>query len=96
MVSLNDLMSLREQILRLAESHGAGNVRVFGSVARGEMVASSDVDILVRMSPDRSLIDRIALIHDLEDMLHSSVDVVNERILHPEIRDSVLAEAIEL
>lgn len=96
MVSLNDIQFQRERILEIAQRHGASHVRVFGSVSRGSETQASDIDLLVCMAPDRSLLDRIALIHDLEDLLHNSVDVVNERALHPEIRDEVLAEAVEL
>jgi predicted nucleotidyltransferase len=96
MVSLNDIQSQRERILEIARRHGASRVRIFGSVSRGVETSTSDIDLLVCMAPDRSLLDRIALIHDLEDLLHNSVDVVNERALHPEIRDDVLAEAVEL
>jgi hypothetical protein len=96
MVTLNDIRSRREQILEVATRHGASRVRIFGSVSRGQASPDSDIDLLVHMSEDRSLLDRIALIHDLEDMLGSSVDVVNDRALHPEIREAVLAEAVEL
>ncbi|MBN1555275.1 MAG: nucleotidyltransferase family protein [Phycisphaerae bacterium] len=96
MVSLNDIQSQRERILEIARRHGASHVRIFGSVSRGRATQASDIDLLVTMAPDRSLLDRIALIHELEDLLRNPVDVVNERALHPEIRDEVLAEAVEL
>jgi predicted nucleotidyltransferase len=96
MVSLNDIQSQREQILEIAARHGASHVRVFGSVSRGDANPTSDIDLLVHMDETRSLLDRIALIHDLEDLLASSVEVVNDRALHPVIRDEVLAEAVEL
>jgi uncharacterized protein len=72
------------------------NIRVFGSVARGSDSASSDVDLLVDMEPGHSLIDRIALIQDLEDLLGHPVDVANPRTLHEQIRDQVMAEAVPL
>ena len=96
MVSMSDIQSQRERILEIARQHGASHVRIFGSVSRGSESSTSDIDLLVSMAPNRSLLDRIALIHDLEDLLHNSVDVVNERALHPVIRDEVLAEAVEL
>jgi predicted nucleotidyltransferase len=80
-------------ILKLARQHGASNVRVFGSVARGQATEESDLDLLVDLEPDRSLLDRIALIQDLEDALGISVDVVTEKALHPAIRDRILAQA---
>ncbi len=93
---MNNILDRREEILRIAAQYGASNIRVFGSVVRGEAGEGSDLDILVHLEDDRSLLDHIALMHELEDLLHSSVDVVNERALHPEIRDEVLAEAVAL
>jgi hypothetical protein len=96
MVTLSSIRDRREEILRLAEAHGALHVRVFGSVARGQAGEGSDIDLLVEMAPDRSLLDRIGLMNDLEELLGGSVDVVNERALHEAVRDEVLAEAVEL
>ena len=90
------LKDQREDILRIARKHGARNVRVFGSVARGEARADSDVDFLVEMEPGRSLLDHVALIQDLEDQLGVKVDVVTEKALHQYIRDRVLREAVPL
>jgi len=87
------LASKREEILRTAAKHGASNVRVFGSVARGEAGPESDVDLLVELEPGRSLLDHVALLQDLEDILCLKVDVVNEKALHDRIRDRVLREA---
>jgi predicted nucleotidyltransferase len=86
----------RETILHLAHKHGARAVRVFGSAARGKVKAGSDIDILVVMDSDRSLLDRIALQQDLEDALGRPVDVVNEAALPARIRDRVLEETIAL
>lgn len=87
------LASKRVEILRIAAKHGASNVRVFGSAARGEAGPESDVDLLVQMEPGRSLLDHVALLQDLEDMLSRKVDVVNEKALHHSIRDRVMREA---
>ena len=87
------LKSKRQEILAIAAKHGARNLRVFGSVARGEAGPESDLDILVEMEPGRSLMDHVALMQDLEDLLQRKVDVVSERALHWYIRDQVLAEA---
>lgn len=83
----------REDILRLAALHGARNVRVFGSVARGESGSESDVDLLVDLEPGRSLFDLGALLMDLQDMLGRRVDVVTEGALHWYIKDRVMREA---
>jgi predicted nucleotidyltransferase len=96
MVSLSNIQSRRETILRIAAQHGASNVRVFGSVARGEAGAGSDLDLLVTLDADRSLLDHVALAQDLEDLLGCRVDVVNERALHRLISQRVLAEAVPL
>jgi predicted nucleotidyltransferase len=86
----------REDILRLAHEHGARNVRVFGSAARGEETEDSDVDVLVEMEDGRSLVDHVALKQDLEELLGQKVDVVTEASLHPRMRDRVLREAVPL
>ena len=86
----------RADILRLAAQHGARNVRVFGSVARGEARPDSDIDVLVDFEPGRTLLDRIGLMQDLEDLLGRKVDVVTEKTLHRMIRQQVLAQAVQL
>ena len=90
------LKEKREEILRIAHGHGARNVRVFGSVARGEAKPGSDVDVLVEMEPGRSLLDIIAIKQDLEDLLGRKVDVVTEAAVSPYIRDAVFKGAISL
>ena len=96
MLSLDELRQRRADILRIAAKHGAGDVRVFGSLVRGEAREDSDVDLLVRMDEDRSLLDRIGLMQELEDVLQCKVEVVNERALHRLLRDRVLAEGVAL
>lgn len=90
------LREKREEILLIAAQHGARNVRVFGSVARGEVGPESDLDLLVEMDPGRSLLDHVALVQDLSDLLGIEVDVVTERALHWHVRDGVLNEAVPL
>ncbi len=87
------LETKREVILDTAARHGAYNVRVFGSVARGEADEESDVDFLVNMETGRSLFDLGALLMDLQDLLARDVDVVTEAGLRPRIRQRVLSEA---
>lgn len=81
---------------RIAAAHGADNVRVFGSVGRGEQDVSSDLDLLVDMAEGRSLFDLIALANDLEESLGVEVDVVTEASLSPYIREQVVDEAVVL
>jgi predicted nucleotidyltransferase len=90
------LQEKREAILQIAARHGARNIRVFGSVARGEADAQSDIDFLVDLEPGRSLLDLGGLLMDLQDLLGQNVDVVTERGLKPRIRERVLNEAIML
>jgi uncharacterized protein len=90
------LCTKREDILRIAKNYGAYNVRVFGSVARGEADSESDIDLLVNMEPGRSLLDLCGLLADLEDLLGCNVDVVTEDGLRERIRARVLKEAVAL
>ena len=83
-------------MLRIAAAHGASNVRVFGSVGRGERGALSDLDLLVDMAEGRSLFDLIALSNDLQESLGINADVLTEASLSPYIRDRVLDEAVAL
>ncbi len=83
----------REDILRLAARHGAHSVRLFGSVGRGEAGPDSDVDFLVEMGPERTLLDFSGLRLDLQDLLGRNVDLVESEGLRGTIRDHVLAEA---
>lgn len=88
-----DLKSKRDEIIRLATTHGARNLRLFGSVARGEDRPDSDIDLLVDMDPERSLLDLVALGQDLEELLHRKVDVLTAVSVHPTLRDRILSEA---
>ena len=90
------LQGKRAEILRLAESHGARNVRLFGSAARGEAQPESDIDFLVEMEEGRSLLDLVGLWQDLEELLGRGVDVVEPEGLHWYIRERVLKEAVPL
>ena len=91
--TLEELRARRDEILEIAASCGARNVRVFGSVARGDADGWSDVDFLVEMEPGRSLFDMGELLMDLQDLLGVEVDVVTEKGLRERIRPRVLAEA---
>jgi predicted nucleotidyltransferase len=86
----------RADILRLAASHGAVNVRVFGSAARGDVGPDSDYDLLVDTGPVRTPFFPGGLVADLEELLGRRVDVVTEQALHAHIRDRVLEESVPL
>ena len=84
------------EILRIAAKHGARNVRVFGSVARGEADERSDIDLIVEFEPERSLLDHAALWLELQELLGCKVDVVSDRAIKPRIRERVLRDAVPL
>ena len=86
----------REEILRLAQRRGAHSLRVFGSVARGEAIESSDLDLLVAREPGRSLLDHAGLVEDLQELLGMKVHVGTEKSLHWYVRDRILREATPL
>jgi predicted nucleotidyltransferase len=86
----------RQDIIRICEKHGAHAIRVFGSVVRGEDDTGSDIDFLVELEQGRSLLDVVALIQDLEELLGRPVDVVEPEGIHWYIRDRVLKEAVPL
>lgn len=90
------LKEKREEILRIAAKYGARNIRLFGSVARGEADDVSDIDFLVEMEPGKSLFDLGGLQFELESLLGCRVDVVTERGLKARIRERVLHEAVLL
>lgn len=92
----DQLQERRAEIIAIAAKHGAYNVRIFGSVARNESDSASDLDLLVDMGPERSLLDLGGLLMDLQELLGCQVDVVTEKGLRGRIRERVLKEAIDL
>ncbi len=95
-MDMQALKEKRDEILQIAAKHGARKVRIFGSVARGEADAASDLDVLVEMEPGRSLLDLGGLLMELQDLLGCHVDVVTEKGLRDRIRERVLREAVAL
>jgi predicted nucleotidyltransferase len=97
MMGIDELLGQKRQdILRLAAQHGAYNVRVFGSAARGEASPESDVDFLVEVGPAHSAWFPAGLVADLENLLGRRVDVLTQEAIHWYIRDRVLKEAVAL
>ena len=86
----------REEMLNLAKKHGAVSLRVFGSFARGEEQANSDIDLLVELEPGRSLLDLVAIKQGIEDLSRRKVDIVTEAALSPYIREEILRQAVFL
>ena len=95
-MALESLVRFRREILDMAARHGARNIRVFGSVARGDDRPDSDVDLLVAVEPGRTLLDVIALEQDLQELLGRRVDVLTEGGLSPYLQERILAEAASL
>lgn len=96
-VTLGELRgSKRAEILRIARKYGARNIRVFGSVARGEAKAGSDVDLLVDLDPDRTLMDLGGLLMELCETLQAPVDVATEAMLRPPARAQAARDAVPL
>lgn len=83
----------RKEILRISAAHGAQNVRVFGSVSRGEAQEQSDIDLLVEMQAGRSLFDLVALGQELEELLGRRVDILTDGGISPYLKDRIYAEA---
>ena len=96
-MSLKQLLAeRREEILTIAAKHGASNVRIIGSVARGEDDEKSDIDLLVHMEKGRSLFDLGGLLMDLQDLLQHKVDLATEKGLRSRVREHVMKDAIPL
>lgn len=86
----------RQEILEIINRYGASNVRIFGSVARGDDTVHSDIDFLVELKPDCTLLEQIGLMQSLEDLLECKIDLVETETLHPLIKEQILQEAIPL
>ena len=96
-MSLEELLKKnKNRIMKIAQKYGAKNIRVFGSVARHQATASSDIDLLVDMEPDRSLFDMGGFLSEAQKILGCRVDVFTEKMLRKRIRTTVLKEAIKL
>ena len=96
MITRETLRQKREEILAIGRRYGAHDIRIFGSVARGDAGESSDLDLIVRFDPDRSLFDHGGLLMDLQELLGVKVDVISEAGMRERFRDHVLKEAIPL
>ncbi len=93
MGELQIVQQRKKEIIAVARAHGLVNVRVFGSVARGEDTAQSDIDLLVDLEKGRTLLDLGGALVQLQDLLGRRVDIVTERGLHWYLREKILREA---
>ncbi len=96
MITQETIRQKRDAILQIAARYGAHDIRVFGSVARGDATEASDLDLIVRFDPGRSLLDHGGLIMDLRDLLGMKVDVIDEEGMRDRFRNHVMKEAIPL
>ena len=96
MITQAIVLQHRDAILAIARRYGASDVRMFGSVARGDSTESSDLDLIVRFEPDRSLFDHGSLLMDLQDLLGVKVDVISEGGMRERFRKHVMGEAVPL
>jgi predicted nucleotidyltransferase len=95
-MTLDELRVRRKVIATIARRYGAHDLRVFGSIVRGEADAESDVDFLVELEPGRSVLDLGGLLMDLQEYLHCRVDVMTPAMLKPRVREPALREATPL
>jgi predicted nucleotidyltransferase len=95
-ITLDSIRARRADILEIAKRHGARNVRVFGSVARGDAIETSDVDFLVQLDPERTLLDQGGLLMDLTSLFGMKVDVIEDGQLSGRFGRIVTAEAVPL
>ena len=96
MITKDDIRKRRDEIIAVARRYGASDVRIFGSVARGDATDNSDVDFIVRFDPDRSLFDHGGLIVELEELLRVKVDVISEGGMRDRFRDHIMKEIVPL
>ncbi len=95
-ITLENIKAKKANIISLCQRYHAENIRVFGSVARGESTDNSDIDFLVSFLPNASLFDQAGLIEDLSSLFESKVDVVSERAVNPRLQQIINSEALPL
>ncbi len=95
-LNFNELQKYKTQILALCQQYHASNIKVFGSVARNEAHANSDVDLLIDLPPYTSALDFVALQRELSGLLQCKVDLILSETIHPYLKDRILKEAIPL
>jgi predicted nucleotidyltransferase len=96
MLTKDDIRRRRAEIIEVANRYGAFDIRLFGSIARGDATEDSDLDFIVRFEPGRSLLDHGGLVMDLRDLLGRPVDVIDDDGMRPRFREHVMKEAIPL
>ena len=95
-MSLTKLKKYKKEILKIASLHGVKNIKVFGSVARGEQNQNSDIDFVVEMKKGKTILNRIALMQDLKNLLGQEVDVVTYKSLRERIKQDIIKDSVEI
>jgi uncharacterized protein len=96
MITKDEILKRRDEIMAVARRYGASDIRLFGSIARGDANENSDIDFIVRFEPGRSLFDHGGLVMDLMDLLGVKVDVVSEGGIRGRWHDHLMREAMPL
>ena len=96
MITIDTLRNKKDKIYKILEQYHAENIRVFGSVARGDSTEASDIDFLVKFLPNASLFDQVGMIDDLTVLLDCNVDVVSDRALNQYLSPKILNEAVPI
>jgi len=96
MIDQQIIRAKRPAILEIAHRYGARDIRIFGSVARGDQTETSDLDLIVRFDTGRTLFDQGGLLMELQDLLGVKVDIISERGMRPRFREQVMKEAVPL
>ena len=96
MITKDEILKRREEIIAVAKRYGASDIRIFGSVARGDTTENSDLDLIVRFEPGRTLLDHGGLLMDLRDLLRIKVDVIDEGALSGRFEQIARREAVPL
>lgn len=96
MITRDTIREHREAILAIARRYGASDIRIFGSVARGDATESSDLDLIVRFGPECSLFDHGGLLMDLQDLLGVKVDVISENGMRERFRNHIMQDVVPL
>ena len=95
-IKLADVRAKREEIYRIGKIYGVSNIRIFGSLARNSNTPASDLDLLVTLDHQHTLLDLGGFLSDLEDLFHCKVDVIADDSIHSSIMENILKDAVAI
>ena len=90
------LQQIKDQVVPVLKKHGVTRAGLFGSIARGDFDQKSDVDVLVELGQEMSLLDFIGVKHELKRALNRDVDLVEYHLLKPRIKDKILSQEVQI